>query len=128
MEECKMEYAEKIDIAKGTDELRKLILENPTLPIVILTDYEVVADEGGYWYGNNIKYAIKDLLTVKSACCDDDRIIDDRSDLEDLLSDRMCEEEWTEGLSDEEYNNAVQRKMQEYEPLWTRCICIYSTT
>ena len=114
-----MEYAEKIDVAKGTDELRKLILENPTLPIVILTDYEVVADEGGYWYGNNITYAIKDLLTVKSAYYDGDRIIDDRSDLEDLLSDRMCEEEWAKDLSNEEYNNAVQRKMQEYEPLWT---------
>lgn len=123
-----MEYAEKIDVAKGTDELRKLILENPTLPIVILTDYEVVADEGGYWYGNNITYAIKDLLTVKSAYYDGDRIIDDRSDLEDLLSDRMCEEEWEKDLSNEEYNNAVQRKMQEYEPLWTKCICIYSTT
>lgn len=123
-----MEYAEKIDVAKGTDELRKLILENPTLPIVILTDYEVVADEGGYLYGNNITYAIKDLLTVKSAYYDGDRIIDDRSDLEDLLSDRMCEEEWAKDLSNEEYNNAVQRKMQEYEPLWTKCICIYSTT
>ena len=56
-----MEYAEKIDVAKGTDELRKLILENPTLPIVILTDYEVVADEGGYWYGNNISHMLSKI-------------------------------------------------------------------
>ena len=122
-----MEYVEKIDIAKGTDELRKLILENPTLPIVVLTDYEVVADEGGYWYGKSVSYEIKELLGVKSGY-DVGRIIDDRSDLEELLSDRMCEEEWTKDLTNEEYQEAVHRKMKEYEPLWTKCICIYSTT
>ena len=121
-----MEYVKKVNIATGTDELRKIILNNPTLPIVVLTDYEVVADEGGYWYGNSISYAIKDLLEVKSGYYDDDKIIDDKSDLKELLSNRMCEEEWAKDLTDEEYREVVQRKMQEYEPLWTKCICIYS--
>lgn len=39
---------EKIDISKKTDELRKLILENPDLPIVVLTDAEVVEDDSGW--------------------------------------------------------------------------------
>ena len=121
-----MEYVKKINIATGTDELRERILNNPTLPIVVLTNYEVVADASGDWYGNSISYAIKDLLEVKSGHYDDGRIIDDRSDLEDLLSNRMCEEEWAKALTDEEYKEVVQKKIQEYEPLWTKCICIYS--
>ena len=123
-----MNYAKKIDMCKGTDELRTAILNNPTLPIVVLTDSEVIADSDGYWYGSNISFCIKDLLELKGGYYNDGQIIDDKSDLEYYLSDHLCEEEWTKGLTDEEYNKMIKEEVKKYDNLWTRCIVIYSST
>ena len=121
-------YVKKINNCQGTDELRTAILNNPTLPIVVLTDSEVVAEDGGYWYGSNISFAIKDLLELQGGYYDDGQIIDDKSDLEDYLNNHLCEEEWTKDLTDDEYSEAVKKEVEKYNKLWTRCIVIYSST
>lgn len=118
-----MKHARPLDIAYGTDKLRQLILENPTLPIVVLTDSEVINDSNGLWYGNCIDCSVEELIQL-----DNGKIIEnDYAELEEYISDKECDEEWAQNLTDTEYNEAIQKMVKEYDPLWTKCICIYST-
>lgn len=115
----------KIDICKNTDELRELILQRPELPIVVLTDYEVVADGYGWWYGYDISFCIKRLLDINKY--GDNITIDDPDDLEAYLHDELADMEEYKDLSDDEFDELLKAKLKEYEPLWTECIVIRSS-
>lgn len=115
----------KIDVCTKTDELRELILQRPELPIVVLTDSDVVADGYGWWYGCNIYYSVDKLLYINKY--GDDTIIDDESDLKEYLENELADMDEYENLSDSEFDELVKAKLKEYEPLWTECIVIRSS-
>ena len=115
----------KIDMCAKTNELRELILQHPELPIVVLTDYEVVGDGYGCWYGCNIYFSIEKLLTIKKY--GDYTTIDDERDLEEYLENELADMDEYKDLSDSEFNEVVKAKVKEYEPLWTECIVIRSS-
>lgn len=78
----------KIDCQKGTVELLEIIKNNPGLPIVILTDYEVVADGCGFWFGQTVTYSIKELIEYKDGY-GEIRYLDDKDDLRERLFDDL---------------------------------------
>lgn len=118
--------AEKIDICKQTDELRKLILENPDLPIVVLTHWEVCADDNGYWYGHSISFEINRLIKVVENS-GDIVFFSDEEDFYDYVSYAIEYDYDYEKMTDAEWQKTVEEKCKEYEPLWTKCIVIYSS-
>lgn len=110
-------------LTQKTDELRKLILENPDLPIVVLAGEEANSDY--YWtYCSDISFRIDEILD-----CDfydyDDSVFTDRDRLEehieDMLYDEYCDR------SEEEYEAAIKDKLAELEPFWKKVIAIYAT-
>lgn len=118
----------KIDICAKTDELRELILQRPELPIVVLTDYEVVADDSyTYWYGQDITFSIDRLICIKRRYDDYWTTVNDESDLEDYLANELADMDEYKDLSDSEFDELVKAKVKEYEPLWTECIVIRSS-
>lgn len=120
--------AKKIDIAEQSEELRKLILENPDLPIVVVVDSEVVADDNYcWWYANEIRYNIQTLL-MYDTYYGDCRLLDDVGDLEEVIANDLTYDDEYENLPDEEFDAIVQEKVMECEPLWTKCIVISATT
>ncbi|MFG6319585.1 MAG: hypothetical protein K1W33_07030 [Clostridia bacterium] len=95
-------------MSKDNEELRKLIAENPDLPLVfnvytdnIDTDYTCIVFEGAV------------SCKVETVYFTDDRSYDD---FDDILDDFVCnleDEEGFENLSDEEYIEAVEKYIEE---------------
>lgn len=111
-------------LTKSSDELKKLILENPDLPIVVLANEDSTSGDWSWTYCGSISFDIGEILD-----CDfydyDDTVFTDRDRLkeyiEDMLYDEYCDK------SDEEYETAIKDKLAELEPYWTKVIAIYAT-
>jgi hypothetical protein len=111
-------------LAKNSDELKRLIFENPDLPIVVLAGEDATCDYWGWTYCSSISFGIDEILD-----CDyydyDDLVFTDRDSLEEKVSDDLCDEYY--GRPDEEFDAAVKRKLEELEPYWKKVIAIYAT-
>lgn len=111
-------------LSKETGELRRLILENPDLPIVVLASEEANCGDHCWMFCSSISFHIDEILD-----CDyydyDDVVFTDRNRLEeyieDMLYDEYCEK------TEEEYEAAIKNKLAELEPYWTKVIAIYAS-
>lgn len=111
-------------LAKNSDELKKLIAENPDLPIVVLASDDASCGDWRWTYCSSVTFGIDEILD-----CDyydyDDVVFTDRERLEEKISDDLYDEYCDKG--DEEYDEAVNRKMEELEPYWKKVIAIYAS-
>lgn len=92
------------------EELIKLIKENPNLPLVFfaynddfIPDYTGMVFEKYYCY----------TATIYIDEQDDNTYYDDVDDVIELYRDRLCDEENYKNLSDEEYDKAVEKYVEE---------------
>ena len=105
-----------------TNELIKLIQENPELPIVPMVDSDVVCDDGGYWMGKWGRCEVTEYYLGRERVHFRD---DDEEDvLNDLVGCRYSHD--LQGrdiydLSDEEW-----AKLYQSVP-WEKCIVVYIT-
>ena len=110
-------------MSKDAGELKKLILDNPDLPIVVFAGED--AHSGDYYWMlcTKISFGIEEILD-----CDytdyDDVIIKDRDRLEAKIEDDLYDE--YSDKPDEEYEEAIKREMEKYEPFWKKVIAIYA--
>ena len=111
-------------LSKESHELRKLILENPDLPIVVLAGEEANIGDHYWMFCSSISFSIDEILD-----CDytdyDDCIFTDRSRLEERIEEDLYDE--YHDKSDEEYDAAVKSRLEELEPYWTKVIAIWAT-
>lgn len=111
-------------LAKNSDELKKLIFENPDLPIVVLADEDSNCGDWRWTYCSSISFDICEILD-----CDyydyDDTVFTDRDRLEEKIGDDLYDEYY--GKSDEEYEVAIKHELEKYEPYWTKVIAIYAS-
>ena len=115
----------KIDFCENTDKLRELILQRPELPIVVLTDYEVIGEDYGYWYGQDITFSIEKIIGINKY--GQDTTTDDPIEFYEYIENELADIEEYSNLSDEEFDELVKAKVKEYEALWTECIVIRSS-
>lgn len=110
-------------LTRNSDELKKLIFENPDLPIVVLAGDDASSGYWGWTYCSSISFHIDEILD-----CDyydyDDVVFTDRDRLEEKISDDLCDEYY--GRPDEEFEAAVKSKLEELEPYWKKVIAIYA--
>ena len=109
-------------LATETDELKKLILENPELPIVILADEDSSNADYGWTYCSRISFCIEEILDWDFYDYND-AVITDRDRLEELIADNLD----GEYLTDEEYEAAIKKEIEKYEPYWKKVIAIYAS-
>ena len=107
------------DIVHDSTELRKLIADNPGLPIAILVGQEAASDEFAYTYCTDVRCYVGEILDIDLP--DRDTIITDRDDLKDYVDD-MLDDFWD--LSDADYDKKVAEKLAEYEPHWKKAIIV----
>ena len=109
-------------LTKQSDELRKLILENPDLPIVVLASEDANCGSYYWMFCSSISFYITEILD-----CDfydyDDAVFCDRDRLEEYIEDMLYDEYYKK--SNEEYEEAIKNKLAEFEPYWTKVIAIY---
>ena len=99
-----------------TSELKKLIIENPELPLLIFCGEDA--------WGQDFPYTQADVnsCSVQSLTLYDDMWLDEE-DYTDRLRDNLCDEEEYIDLSDEEYDKMIEEKVAETE--FVKAIVIY---
>lgn len=112
-------------LSKKTDELKKLILENPDLPIVVLAGEDANNMGDFYWmFCSDISFDIGEILD-----CDfydhEDAIFTDRDKLKEAVEDMFYYDYLDK--PEEEYESAIKNKLAELEPYWKKVIAIYAT-
>ena len=99
-----------------TTELRKLILENPDLPLIVFAGEEAWSGEWCYSQSHHVRASIDTLGLYGDMWVDKD-------DYYDRLVDDLCDEEEYRYLSDEDYYKMIDQKMAETE--FVKAIVIY---
>ena len=114
----------KFNIVKDSTELRKMIAENPNLPIVVMSSYEACTDEYYWTYCSDVRCEVGEVLDCECPG-KEGRVYSDRiefeEDLVDYLSDTI---ENANKMSDEEFNNLVATQKDVYEEYWHKAIII----
>ena len=107
-----------------TDELKKLIAEHPDLPIVVIVNAEVVADDDyNWWYAPDISFSLGEILDCEQDV-NDMKVYTDRDDFEEDLQNILYDMEEFENATDEELDQAVKEQLADYEPYWKQVIQI----
>ena len=103
-----------------TDELRRLITENPDLPLVIFAGEEAnIGSEYSYMLCTSVSASVGEFLD-NEITFEAEQCFFDRSDLEIYLT----ENEDFDG-TDAEFDIYIADKMKEYEPYWRKAIIVY---
>lgn len=97
-----------------TTELRKLIIENPELPLLIFCGEDSWTDRWSYEQACVNSARIDELTLYGDVWLDKD-------DYEDRVRDDLCED--YADLSDEEYDKMIEKKVAETE--FVRAIVVY---
>ena len=115
----------KFDIVKDSAELRKMIAENPDLPIVVMSSYEACTDEYYWTYCSAVHCEVGELLDCecpwKEGLVYSDRI-EFEEDLAGYLSDEY--EDIDHRLTDDEFEKLLEQQKEKYEPYWHKAIII----
>lgn len=102
---------------EDTTELRKLIIENPDLPLLFFVGYDAYSDDG---YQYSMAYAsnaeIQELTLYSDVWMDKDDYI------EKIRDDLAFEEEYI-NMTDDEYDKMIDQKVNETE--FVKAIVIY---
>lgn len=111
------------DLLHNTDVIRKLILENPDLPILVLVSDD--ANKGEYFYEAvwDVDWNIGEFLDCKQGI-DEDKIYTDRDEFEEDLESYL----WVEAnkyIPEDEFEKLLKRELKKYESFWKRCIILY---
>ena len=119
-----MSELKRLNLDHKTDELRRLILENPDLPIVILADESSVTDNGAWTFCSKIGVKIEEILDCEYYDYGD-LVITERDRLEEVIEDQLYEK--YHNKPDSEYDAAIKAEMDKLEPYWKKVIAVYAT-
>lgn len=115
---------DRLKLDKNTDELKRLIAENPDLPILILANDESALGDGGWSFCTSIYFDVCEYLDCEFFDYDDTVIVD-RDRLEEVVEDRLYDDYCDK--PEEEYDKAIKDMLAELEPYWKEAIMIYAT-
>ena len=104
----------------GQDELFRLMMENPDLPVVPMVDGEIVGDDSGYWVGKWGHPSVDEFLLCERY---DYMAFKSWDDVFDVLEKYLSDEDFEKLPEDE----SECRKVYESLP-WTKAIIVYITT
>lgn len=105
----------------ATDELRRLILENPNLPLLVFAGEDCNIGDYSYMACSNVRASLGEFLDCQQTI-NDEYCFTDRDEFRDEMEDLLCDS--FDG-SDREFEEFIKKKLNEYEPYWKPCIILY---
>ncbi len=115
------------ELIHDSAELRKLIAENPNLPIVVLAGEEAASPEWCWTYCADIKCSIDEILDTKTPYDHEDgTLFTDRDDFSECVEEALYDL-FYDGIGDESLASRVKSELEKYEPYWRKVIAIYAT-
>ena len=123
-----------LDLTKSTEELKKLIAENPDLPIVILCEADLCNGDYTYTYAPTVSFCIGELLDCETPW-ESEFVSTDREEFEERLEEWMWDNE-TQYDNDgkpheppeELFQDMLAEAKEKYESYWKKAIFIYAGT
>ena len=112
-------------IVHDTTELRKLIAENPGLPIIVLVGEEAYLGEWGYEYCANVSCDLREVLDCEIPF-GGGIVPTDKDDFEEQLADYLYDLPENIGLSDSDFDKLLKEEVAKYDPYWKKVIAIYA--
>lgn len=118
-----LEERNPTDIVQSAEKLRQLIIDNPTLPLVVFAGEDANCN-GDYQYSScsYINAYVGEFLDCMQLV-NDEKCYCDRDDFEEDLAYSLSEDFLEE--PDEEFQRRVKEVMAEYDPYWKQCIILY---
>lgn len=116
-----------LDLTTKTDELKKLISENPDLPIVVIAGEDANNGDYGLMYCYDVRFSIEEILDCKvpySEYVETDRDSFEEQ-IEEWLWDEMGGNDKNSKLSETIFEDALKETKARYEPYWKKVIAIY---
>lgn len=116
----------KFNIVKDSTELRKLIAENPELPIVVMASYEATTDEYYWTYCSAVHCEVGEVLDCECPWVED-RIYSDHIEFEEALADYLSGTvEDADKMTDEEFERIFDEQKSVYSQYWHKAIIIFA--
>ena len=122
---------EETGLLYKTDLLKKLILENPELPLLVFAGSEACPEDWSSCACSDVRAEIGEFLDVETefmsyyadnGMCYNDRI-QFEEDLADWLEDN--ERENHPGMTEDEWDAEVEIRIREFDPYWKKCIILH---
>lgn len=110
-------------LLQGNGKIRKLILDNPDLPLVFLATEDANIGDYQTMFCYSVSARIGEVLDCMQEI-DDEIIYTDRDDFEDAIYDHLCNDDYDQEQPDEWCQAEAKRIASEYEPYWKPCILI----
>lgn len=110
----------KTGMLHSTYELRKLLIDNPELPLLVFAGEN--ANNGDYYQMSCS--CIDAYVGEYLDCCqtvDEEICFTDMDEFEEKLTDFLADKTY---CSDGEFNELVKKELAEYEPYWKPCIIL----
>lgn len=115
------------DLIHDTGELRKLMLDNPDLPIVVLAGDEANHGDWCWEYCNRVSCCIAEILDVHTPYDSEDGIVfSDKDDFREAVAEELGDKGICIAMSDAEFDAAVEREVKMYDGCWKKVIAIYA--
>lgn len=113
----------KCNYLYGNEMIRNLILENPDLPLIFFVSEE--ANNGDYYYmtATNVHACVDSILIGNKYA--EDCILFDNEELEDKISDAICDDQPYCDMDNEEFNKIVSEIAALYQNDWINVIAVY---
>lgn len=105
-------------------ELKRLIVENPDLPLMFFADG--TENDGTYDYIScgTIRAHKGRVLDCENEVSDE-FAFDDEEYFEEELQEMLCGIDEYRNLSDEEFNEVLKKEKSKYDDKWKDCIIVY---
>ncbi len=115
------------NIVQDSVKLRKLIAENPELPICVIACKGAVGEYCELSYCAEVNCEIGYVLDCRT-CFDypNGEVFTDKEFFKSRITEVLSDDEDYADLSDDEYKKAVAKIAAEYEPYWKKVIAIYA--
>ena len=114
---------EPTGLLNSTTGLRSLIIENPTLPLVVFAGDN--CNDGDYSFSScsRVNAYVGEFLDCTPRF-DETQCFTDRDDLEEAVATYMAGDESYRSLPDAEFEALVKAQAAEYDPYWKPCIIL----
>ena len=109
----------------NSDELRKLILAHPELPIAVCAGESANGGDFIWQYCTFMSCNVGKLLNIKTPYDRDNYVFNDEDDFEDAVRDTLADKPEYIGLSDDDFDAAVKAEITKYTSGWKDVIFIH---
>lgn len=104
-----------------SNELRRILLENPDLPLLVFAGEDANIAANGYMACTSVRYEVGEFLDCQQNV-NDERCFTDRDEFEDEARDNYFGD--FDG-TEQEFEQFMENLILSYDPYWKKCIILY---